>query len=116
MRRRLRDALLTAMKSRDRLSVAVLRSALAAIDNAEAVETPASAGRGGAIEASPVGAGVADVARRALTEAEVEGIVRAEVAARESAARDYDAAGRSERAESLRAEAGVLVAHLAEPA
>jgi uncharacterized protein YqeY len=112
LRRRLGEALRVAMRSRDRLTVMVLRSALAAIDNAEAVEAPAGAGRGPAIEQSPVGAGAADVERRALTEAEVEQIVRAEAAAREAAARDYDAANRPERAESLRAEARILLAAL----
>src|SRR5919198_2611954 len=107
LRQRLRDALRTAMKSRDRSAVAALRTTLAAIDNAEAVESSA-ADRASAIELSPVGAGVADVARRTLTEAQVEQIVRGEVAAREAAARDYDAAGAPERAESLRAEARLL--------
>jgi uncharacterized protein YqeY len=59
-----------------------------------------------------MGAGAADVARRTLTEAHVEQIVRAEAASREAAARDYDTAGKPERAELLRAEARVLLAHL----
>jgi uncharacterized protein YqeY len=47
-----------------------------------------------------------------LTAAQVEEIVRAEVAEREDAARDYDRAGRPERAERLRDEARALSAHL----
>src|SRR5262245_40981666 len=112
LRQRLRDALLTAMKSRDRRTAGVLRSTLAAIDNAEAVEVAASTDRGMAIEQSPFGVGASDAQRRILTEAQVEQIVHAEATAREAAARDYDTAGRPERAELLRAEAQVLLAHL----
>jgi hypothetical protein len=63
-----------------------------------------------------IGVGAAEVERRVLTEAQVEHIVRAEMAEREAAARDYDRAGRPEHAERLRYEAGVLSAHLAERA
>jgi uncharacterized protein YqeY len=114
LRQRLRGALRTAMKSRDRVALGALRSTLAAIDNAEAVEVDASAARNLAIEMIPSGAGAAEAERRVLTEADVERIVRAEAAEREAGARDYDAAGRPERAELLRAEARVLLAHLAE--
>ncbi|HEX6473004.1 MAG TPA: hypothetical protein VF069_28195 [Streptosporangiaceae bacterium] len=114
LRERLRGALRTAMKSRDRVALGALRSTLAAIDNAEAVEVDASAGRNLAIELTPVGAGAAEAQRRVLAEADVERIVRAETAAREASARDYEAAGRPERAEHLRAEARVLLAHLDE--
>lgn len=103
------------MKARDRVAVAALRSALTAIENAEAVDRAATADRGLAIEQTPAGIGVAEVPRRMLTEVQVTAIVRAEVTDRESAAGDYDRAGRPERAERLRAEAGVLSAHLAEP-
>jgi uncharacterized protein YqeY len=116
LRQRLREALRTAMKSGDRRMVGVLRSTLAAIDNAEAVEVTGPVGSGLAIEQSPAGAGAADVARRTLTEAQVEQIVHAEAEAREAAARDYDTAGRSERAEQLRVEAGILLTHLADHA
>ncbi len=112
LRQRLREALTVAMKARDRVAVAALRSTLAAIDNAEAVDRPASVDARLAIERIPVGVGAAEVARRVLTEAQVEQIVRAEVAEREAAARDYDGAGRPDRAETLRGEAGVLAAHL----
>lgn len=93
------------MKERDRTAVTVLRSTLAAIDNAEAVD---AAGGSSAIESSPVGIGVAEVERRALSEEDIAEIVRSEVADREAAAQEYDRAGRSERAEALRAEARVL--------
>jgi uncharacterized protein YqeY len=101
------------MKERDRVAVAALRSALAAIDNAEAVDRPASVDQRLAIEQTPVGVGAAEVERRVLTQAQVEHIVRAEIAERQAAACDYDRAGRPERASQLRGQASVLSAHLA---
>jgi len=112
LRRRLRDALVAAMKERDRVAVTVLRSTLAAIDNAEAIDAPAAAGGSSAIESSPVGIGVAEVERRALSEEDIVQIVRAEMTDREAAALEYDRAGRPERAEALRAEAQALSSHL----
>jgi uncharacterized protein YqeY len=116
LRQRLRAALPTALKARDRVAVVALRSTLAAIDNAEAVDRPPGVDVGLAIERIPVGVGAAEVERRVLTHAQVEQIVRAEVAEREAAARDYDRAGRPERARQLRDEAGVLSTHLASTA
>jgi uncharacterized protein YqeY len=112
LRRRLRNALVAAMKERDRVAVTVLRSTLAAIDNAEAVDATAPAGGSSAIESSPVGIGVAEVERRALSDEDIAQIVRSEVADREAAALDYDRAGRPERAEALRAEVQALSSHL----
>ena len=108
LRQRLRAALPAALKARDRLAVAALRSTLAAIDNAEAVDRPAAVDRHLAIERIPVGVGAAEAARRALTEAEIERIVRAEVAEREAAAVEYERAGHRDRAEQLRGEASAL--------
>jgi uncharacterized protein YqeY len=112
LRRRLRDALVAAMKARDRLAVGALRSTLAAIDNAEAVDTTAVPSGSLAIESSPAGVGAAEAERRALSDDDVARIVRAEVADREAAALEYDRAGRAERAAALRAEAQVLASHL----
>jgi uncharacterized protein YqeY len=116
LRQRLREALPAAMKAGDRVAVAALRSALAAIDNAEAVDSTAAANERLGIGQLPVGVGAAEVPRRILTSAEMEHIVRAEVAEREAAARDYVRADRPERAERLRREAGVLSRYLADPA
>ncbi|MBX6723341.1 MAG: hypothetical protein IRY92_08930, partial [Dactylosporangium sp.] len=88
LRQRLQDALPVALKARDRAAVAALRSALAAIANAEAVNRPAASDRGQAIEQTSVGVGVAEVERRVLTADQVEQIVRAEVAERLAAALD----------------------------
>ncbi|WP_433672021.1 hypothetical protein ACQP06_10430 [Nocardia sp. CA-136227] len=111
LRERLRAALPAAMKVRDRHATAALRSALAAIDNAEAVD--GSDARAGAIESSAVGAGAAERPRRVLTEAEVVAIVRAEIDERLTAAREYaEFESGADRAAGLRAEAATLAAHL----
>src|SRR6185312_12925173 len=52
--------------------------------------------------------GAAEVARRELSDAQIRGLVRAEVDERLTAARDFTAAGHTERAATLRAEAAVL--------
>jgi uncharacterized protein YqeY len=112
LRERLRDALGVAIKQRDRVAVTALRSALAAIENAGAVERGESVDRRLAIEQIPVGVGAAEVPRRVLTELDVLGIVRGEIADRESAALGYEQAGRSERAGQLREEIRVLSRHV----
>ena len=121
LRGRLRGALPAAMKARDGAAVAALRSALAAIDNAEAVESaprrsPAAAAGHADLAGTVAGLGVAEVERRHLQEAEVEQIVQAEVAERRAAADAYERAGQAERAGRLRAEADVLSSHLGGPA
>ncbi len=113
LRQRLRGALTLAMKARDRVAVGALRSTLAAIDNAEAVDRPANTDTGLAIEQLPLGVGAAEMERRLLTEPQIEQIVRDELAEREAAARDYERSGRTERAEQLRREITVLAEQLA---
>ncbi|MFI5783026.1 hypothetical protein [Nocardia sp. NPDC051570] len=110
LRARLRAALSVAMKRRDRVAAAALRSALGAIDNAEAVD--AAEVNAGAIETSAVGLGVAEARRRELTESDIERIVRAEADERVTVAKEYDSLGRADRADQLRAEAAALIAHL----
>lgn len=164
LRERLSRALPAAMKARDRLAVSALRSALAAIDNAGAVDPtripsptdhpaqaapetdrphltapgpdhPASSGsEPGQLAASGpgpghpaltgsepghpefagtvAGVGATEVGRRSLTPAQVEAIVRGEVADRESAAAGYEHAGQLEHAARLRGEAEVLTVYL----
>jgi hypothetical protein len=116
VRERLRAALPPALKARGAVAVAALRSALAAIDNAEAVEgapAPRPAAADTRIAGTVGGLGAAEVERPSLTGAQMDAIVRAEVAEREAAARAYERAGRHDRAERSRAEAGVLSALLA---
>jgi uncharacterized protein YqeY len=118
VRDRLRHALTAAMRERDSVAVAALRSALGAIDNAEAVD---AAQRGAPAASHPrlagtvAGLGAGEVPRRELTEPELETVVRAEVAERAAAAADYDRAGRADRAERLRGEAAALAAQLTTP-
>jgi uncharacterized protein YqeY len=114
VRQRLRRALPAAMKARDRAAVSALRSALAAIENAEAADASSAPAAPGTAEfaGSVVGLGAGEVARRTVTEADAVAIVRAEIGERLSAADGYDSAGRSEHAERLRAEAAALAGHL----
>jgi uncharacterized protein YqeY len=88
LRDRLRAALPVALKARDRATASTLRSTLAAIENAEAVD--AGSVRAGAVEAS----------------------VRAEIAERERAAEVYEVSGRSDKAAELRSAAEALAAFL----
>jgi uncharacterized protein len=115
----MRRGLTAAMKARDKRAVAALRSTLAAIDNAEAVDVtqvpPAGGGRPtgeGEIAGPALGVGAAEVERRTLTAVEMEAIVRREVAERQTAAQAYERAGRAPHAEGLRAEAELLGAYL----
>jgi uncharacterized protein len=101
----LRDALLAARKDRDAARVSALRTALAAIDNAEtpdgaSVDAPESATIAGGV----AGLGAAEVARRELSDAQIRELLRAEIDERLAAARQVTA----ERAATLRAEATVL--------
>lgn len=168
LRDRLSRALPAAMKARDRPAMTALRSAVAAIDNAGAVDRgtrPAvvtdtgsrppkstapgsrrpSSGAGTRSSESPgpgagqsastgpeaghsdlgaaraahpelagtvAGVGATEVERRSLSQAQMEEIVRVEIADRETAAAGYERAGQLERAERLRAEARVLLSHL----
>lgn len=112
LRADLAAALTTAMRTRDRAAVAAVRSALAAVANAEAV--PVEQGRAaGAIGSAALGAGAADVARRELTDAEVLALVTAEVDERMAAAAVMTGHGRADEAQRLHAEADALRAVLA---
>ena len=82
LRDRMAAALTAAMKARDRVAVAALRSALARVANAEAVHID-TVPRAGALHDAAVGAGAADAPRRELTEADVREVVEAEVAEHE---------------------------------
>lgn len=126
VRDRLRRALPAAIRARDTVAVAVLRSALAAIDNAEAVDPEAvepqadhasasGAGSHPGVAGSVAGVGAGEVARRPLTAWEIEETVRAEVVERQIVARIYEDAGRFDQAERLRREAQLLNAYLDDP-
>ena len=162
LRDRLSRALPTAMKARDRPAMTALRSALAAIDNAAAVDPthavptdmdpqiatsearPSGRGETGSgpsksaggsqhpstgsglghsdlgtaraahpeLAGTVAGVGATEVDRRSLSQAQMEEIVRTEIADRETAATGYERAGQLEHAERLRAEAKILLSHL----
>jgi uncharacterized protein len=136
LRERLRRALPAAMKARDRPAVTALRSALAAIDNAEAYDPDEAMAEGlddllepagwepadpdaDAVDAAHpgfagtvAGVGATEVERRSLTPKQVEGIVRAEIETREMAATVLERVGKQEHAERVRAEMKVLLAHV----
>ena len=136
LRDRLRRALPAAMKARDRPAVTALRSALAAIDNAEAFDPDEALAEGmydvlepaGWEPADPdaddvkaarpgfagtiAGVGATEVERRSLTPKQVEGIVRAEIETREVAATVLEGVGKHEHAQRVRAEMKVLLSHV----
>jgi uncharacterized protein YqeY len=111
LRQRLELALRDALRARDTLARSVLRSALSAIDNASAVAPgPAAAAVAGGphFAGTVAGLGAGDTGRRRLGEAEIEDIVRAEIAGRQAAARTYDQTGHRDQAARLRREADLL--------
>jgi uncharacterized protein YqeY len=85
LRARLEADLLAARKAGRADEVSALRTLLAALANAEAVPVPAGPYR--------VVPGRADVPRRELSEAEVDGVVRDECEERRSAIAVYEARG-----------------------
>jgi hypothetical protein len=109
----MRASLTDVMRARDTTATAALRATIAAVDNAEAVATDtAPRADSGRIAHAVSGLGAGEVDRRELSEADVVAIVRAEIADRDAAAREYDALGHPDRAADLRAQAAVLSAQL----
>ena len=112
----LRSRLTTAMRERDRAAASVLRTAVAAIENAEAV--PVDDGRTVATSAdvagAAVGLGVTEAERRRLDDATERSLVVAEVRSLVEAEAAYAAAGDRERARDAAAGAALLRAVLDE--
>jgi hypothetical protein len=88
---RLRRSLTEAMKARDDKPVRTLRSALARLAHAEAVDVPAMPGIVLAIEYTPRGIGAAEVPQQELTDEVAIDLVRAEIVEYEQEAARYDA-------------------------
>jgi len=116
---RLRAALTAALGSGDRVAAAVVRSALAAVGNAEAVNLAVQGDHadlamvpGEHFAGARAGLGAGDVPRKQLTAADITQIVLAEIDERQSAAGAYDRLGHGGQAERLRREADVLAAVL----
>lgn len=110
----LRKGITTAMKARDSDALSALRTAIAAIDNAEAVavpgpETPVTSPH---VAGARSGAGSTEADRKQLGGDEVRDILRAQITEHASEADRYDALGQSDAAERLRRQARTLEAYL----
>jgi hypothetical protein len=114
---RLRDALRTAVKARDKVAMAALRSTLGLLDNADAADlADAPAMEPGRVAGGVHGLGAGEVPRRELSEEQLVHIVREEIARWEALAADYERAGKTEHAARLHAEAAVITALLVDTA
>ena len=116
LRDALRAGLTAALKTRDADARDALRTAIAAVDNAEAVAAPdglppASSAR---IAGAVSGLGAAEAPRRRLSAADLREILRAQVAEQTQEAERYEALGQPDAARRLRARARTLTAYLAE--
>jgi uncharacterized protein YqeY len=100
---RIRADLAEALKERDMARAKLLRTTLAAIENAEAVEGVRS------VEGV---VGYGDVSRRTLTDEDVSGIISREVEEWQFALAEYERIGQDEKAETLRYELGILRGYL----
>ncbi|WP_018636132.1 hypothetical protein [Parafrankia elaeagni] len=112
LRAALRDDLVAAMKARNRDAVTALRTTIAALDNAEAVEVevpgqeqPPASGR---IAGGREGLGVTEADRRELSAGTVHSILRAQLSERVAEADRYDALGQAAAGDRLRREADAL--------
>ena len=117
IRAALRDDLVAAMKARRRDAVTALRTAIAAIDNAEALtalEVTPTLGDG-PIAGATTGLGSSEAQRRVLSAPDVVALVEAEIAERRAASEEIEEAGRPDRAADLRREADVIEAALRFP-
>ncbi|AUH38924.1 GatB/YqeY domain-containing protein [Streptomyces sp. CMB-StM0423] len=114
LRSLMRADLRAAMKARDREVVSALRTALAALDNAEAVEAPAAPADQGSehVAGARSGVGSAEAARRVLSADDVRALLRAQITERRTEAGVYETAGRADSADRLRREADALAAYL----
>jgi len=105
----LRARLTAAMKARDPVAMSALRSALGALDNAQAVDLDqAPSAQLGVIAGGVAGVGKGDVARKELSFDEQLAVLGQEIAERRALADRYDGLGQQDEAERLRAEAVVL--------
>lgn len=104
----MRRGLTQAMRERDRAAVRALRQALAAVANAEAPPAPAAD-----THLPPNVGQLVEHERLALTAADVDRLLQAEVAEREAAMRQYTELGRHVEAATLAAEVAALRPYLA---
>ena len=102
LKERLRADLKVAMRERDPTEVGVLRTLIAAIDNAEAVPTEALE------EQIRLRQPVGEMARREFDREALDAVLAAETQSRFAAAEDYQRHGRAEDAARLRVEANLI--------
>ena len=98
-----------ALRARDAVAIAAIRSLIAALDNAGAVPLgdPGAPARGQS----------GDVLRRDLSPADLQALIAREVAEREAAILDYEAGRRPDAADRLRAEVEIIARYAeADPA
>ncbi|SIO91372.1 hypothetical protein [Nocardiopsis sp. JB363] len=114
LRTKLRADLVIAMKARRSEVVSALRTAIAALDNAEAVAAPDTSVESVSEHVAGVGAGVGSTERerRALSVEEVRKLLRSQVEERVVEAERYESLGRSDAAQRLRVEADALRKYL----
>jgi uncharacterized protein YqeY len=108
IRLRLKTDLLIAMKARQNHIVSTLRSTLAEIDNAEAVEIDTSV--------VPLVGRTHDVPRKELTEAQIRAIVQREANQIKMALTEYEHAGQAEKTAELQAAWELLTGYLVDGA
>ena len=104
VRESMRADLKTAMSARDRTAVAVLRTTLAALSNAEAVSAEGSR--------PATGAFANEVARNELDDAAVQAVIERERAELAASADEYDEVGQADEAAALRQQVAVLDRYL----
>lgn len=116
-REEVRRDLRAALKSRKPETVSVLRTIIAEIDNAEAVQlgeqTPRSAH--GTVAYSSPGVGSTEAPRRELTMSDVHAIVRDLLREYETQEKQYRSVHQHEAADRLRRQASVLHSYLNAP-
>jgi hypothetical protein len=114
LRAALRRDLASAMKAREPDAVSALRTAIAAIDNAEAVPTPETgqATTSGHIAGARAGVGAAEATRLELNESQQRAILRDQVTGYTAEADRHEALGQPAAASRLRDQASLLSAYL----
>jgi uncharacterized protein len=115
LRAALRRGLTTALKARDAEALAALRTAIAAIDNAEAIATtdtrrPVTSAD---IAGASSGVGSTEAVRRSLSLGQLHDIVREQITEYAREADRYDALGQPDTAHRLRHRARILADHVA---
>jgi hypothetical protein len=111
LKERLRRDLTAALKEKRRDEATALRILIGAVDNAESLEV-----RGGAalpessehIAGAVAGLGAGEAARHALSQSELQRIIKAEVAELREQADRFEAHGRADAAARIRGEAEVI--------